>query len=163
MIALLSSATTIRPFNTFGPRQSARAVIPTIIMQALTSDRLRLGSLDPRRDLTYAADTAAAMIAAACTPEAVGRTIQLGTGTDVSIGEIVEMVGRLLGKALEVELDEQRVRPPNSEVGRLISSPALAEEILGWQPKVDLADGLQRTIRWVEQSPQLFRAAEYVR
>ena len=132
-------------------------------MQALKSDRLRLGSLDPRRDLTYVSDTAAAMVAAACTPQAVGRTIQLGTGRDVSIGDIVEMVGKLLGKSLEVELDEQRVRPPDSEVGRLISSPALAQEILGWRPVVDLAEGLQRTIGWVEQNSQLFRTSEYVR
>jgi NAD dependent epimerase/dehydratase len=156
-------ATTIRPFNTFGPRQSARAVIPTIIMQALRGDRLQLGSLDPRRDLTYASDTAAAMIAAASTPAAVGRTIQLGTGQDVSIGDIVELVGALLGKSLEVELDEQRVRPPNSEVGRLISNPALAKELLGWKAEVSLSEGLSRSIDWVREHPDLFRASEYVR
>jgi dTDP-glucose 4,6-dehydratase len=156
-------ATIIRPFNTYGPRQSARAVIPTIISQALGSDRLRLGSLHPRRDLTYASDTAAAFVAAAGSPAAIGRTIQLGTGHDVSIGEIVEMVGELLGKSLEVELDSERVRPPASEVERLISNPALARETLGWQPTVDLADGLRRTIAWVEASPHLYRADEYVR
>jgi dTDP-glucose 4,6-dehydratase len=156
-------ATIIRPFNTYGPRQSARAVIPTIISQALTSDRLRLGSLHPRRDLTYASDTAAAFVAAVGSPAAVGRTIQLGTGHDVSIGDVVEMVGELLGKTLEVELDSQRVRPAASEVERLISSPALARETLGWQPTVDLAEGLRRTIAWVEARPHLYRADEYVR
>lgn len=156
-------ATIIRPFNTYGTRQSARAVIPTIIAQALSSDRLRLGSLHPRRDLTYASDTAAAFVAAASSEKAIGRTIQLGTGHDVSIGEIVDMVGELLGKTLEVELDSERVRPPASEVQRLISNPALARETLGWQPTVDLADGLRRTIAWVEASPHLYRASEYVR
>jgi dTDP-glucose 4,6-dehydratase len=156
-------ATIIRPFNTYGARQSARAVIPTIVVQALSSDRLRLGSLHPRRDLTYASDTAAAFVAAACSEKAVGRTIQLGTGHDVSVGEIVDMVGELLGKTLEVELDSERVRPPASEVQRLISNPALARETLGWEPTVDLADGLRRTIAWVEASPHLYRGSEYVR
>ena len=105
-------ATIIRPFNTYGPRQSARAVIPTIISQAVASDHLRLGSLHPRRDLTFASDTAAAFVLAASCDEAIGRTIQLGTGHDVSVGDIVDMVGELLGKTLEVELDSQRVRPP---------------------------------------------------
>ncbi len=116
-------ATTIRPFNTYGPRQSARAVIPTIIAQALAGDHLKLGSLHPRRDLTFAADTAAALLAAAATPDAVGRVIQLGTGDDVTIGEVVERVAALLGKELEVELDDARVRPPGSEVERLIFEP----------------------------------------
>lgn len=156
-------ATIIRPFNTYGPRQSARAVVPTIICQALVSDRLRLGSLHPRRDLTFASDTAAALLAAAGEPAAVGRTIQLGTGHDVTIGEIVEMVGELLGKQLEVELDDRRVRPAASEVERLISTPALAFELLGWRPEVDLDEGLRRTIQWIEAHPELFRDSEYVR
>jgi dTDP-glucose 4,6-dehydratase len=156
-------ATTIRPFNTYGPRQSARAVIPTIIAQALAGDHLRLGSLHPRRDLTYAADTAAALVAAAAEPAAVGRTIQLGTGHDVTIGEVVDRVAALLGKELEVELDDTRVRPAASEVERLISSPALALDVLGWSPKTDLDAGLRRTIAWMEQRTHLFRADEYVR
>jgi NAD dependent epimerase/dehydratase len=156
-------ATTIRPYNTYGPRQSARAVIPTIIAQALAGDKLRLGSLHPRRDLTYAADTAAAIIAAAAEPAAVGRVIQLGTGHDVTIGEVVDRVAALLGKELVVELDDDRVRPAASEVERLISSPALALELLGWSPQIDLDDGLGRTIRWMEDRPELFRADEYVR
>jgi dTDP-glucose 4,6-dehydratase len=156
-------ATTIRPFNTYGPRQSARAVIPTIIAQALAGDRLRLGSLHPRRDLTYAADTAAALVAAAGEPAAVGRTIQLGTGHDVTIGEVVDRVAALLGKEFAVELDDTRVRPAASEVERLISSPALALEVLGWSPKIGLDEGLRRTIAWMEQRIDLFRADEYVR
>lgn len=156
-------ATIVRPFNTYGPRQSARAVIPTIIAQALASDRLKLGSLHPRRDLTFVTDTAAALLAGATEPAAVGRTIQLGTGHDLTIGEVVEKVEELLGKSLEVELDDQRVRPAASEVERLISSPQLALEVLGWRPQVDLDAGLRRTIEWIEAHPTLIRESEYVR
>jgi dTDP-glucose 4,6-dehydratase len=156
-------ATVLRPFNTYGPHQSARAVIPTIITQALAGGVVRLGSLDPRRDMTFVTDTAAGFIAAAESDAALGRTVQLGTGTDHSIGEIVETVGELLGRELEVELDEQRVRPPDSEVMRLISSPALAEELMDWTPTVDLRTGLERTIRWIEANLHRYRVGDYVR
>ena len=156
-------ATVLRPFNTYGPHQSARAVIPTIITQALAGGVVRLGSLDPRRDMTFVTDTAAGFIAAAESGAALGRTVQLGTGTDHSIGEIVTTVGELLGRELEVELDEQRVRPPDSEVMRLISSPALANELMGWRPTVDLREGLERTMRWIEANLHRYRVGDYVR
>ena len=153
----------LRPFNTYGPRQSARAVIPTIISQALAGPQLRLGSTDPRRDLTFAEDTAAGFVAAATAPEAaVGRTVQLGTGESVSVGEIVELVGELLGVALEVETDAARVRPEASEVRVLISDPSRARELLGWEPSVPLRDGLERTLRWIEANQARFRTGEYV-
>ncbi|MGH2857772.1 MAG: SDR family NAD(P)-dependent oxidoreductase [Solirubrobacteraceae bacterium] len=152
----------VRPFNTYGPRQSARAIIPTIISQALTTDTPRLGSLDPRRDLTFVADTAAAMVAAATAPEAVGRTIQLGTGDAVSIGQIVELVGELMGRELRPVLDEARVRPEHSEVQLLLSEPAQARAVLGWAPSVELRDGLERTIEWIRLNAGRFRADEYV-
>lgn len=155
-------ATVIRPFNTYGPHQSARAIIPTIISQALASDRLRLGSLDPRRDLTFVTDTVAAMIAAATTPATIGRTIQLGTGIDVSVGDIVELVADLLGKKLHVEQDEQRVRPPKSEVGRLISDPSLARELMGWSAEVALREGLAATIDYVAANTSRYRIDQYV-
>lgn len=142
-------ATTVRPFNTYGPHQSTRAVIPTIITQALVGDTLKLGSLDPRRDLTFVSDTVEGFIAAASTPGLEGVTMQLGTGFDVSIGDLVAMVGEVLGRELTVELDEQRVRPALSEVERLISSPERARELTGWEPKVDLREGLSRTIDWL--------------
>jgi NAD dependent epimerase/dehydratase len=113
----------LRPFNTYGPRQSARAIIPTIISQALAGSTLRLGSLHPRRDLTYVEDTAAAFVAAATSEGAVGRTIQLGTNHDVSVGDLVDMVAEVLGRELTVETDPARVRPDKSEVERLISGP----------------------------------------
>jgi len=155
--------TVLRPFNTYGPMQSARAVIPTIVAQALAGGSLRLGSLHPRRDLTFVADTAAGFIAAATAPGAVGRTVQLGTGEDHSVGEVVEAVGELLGRELEVEVEGQRVRPEKSEVQRLTSSPALARELLGWEPRIDLREGLSRTIEWIEAHRERYRVDEYVR
>jgi NAD dependent epimerase/dehydratase len=152
----------LRPFNTYGPRQSARAIIPTIISQALAGDTLRLGSLHPRRDLTFVRDTAAGMLAAATAPDAVGQTIQLGTGHAVSIGEIVTLVGELMGKELDPVLDEARVRPAQSEVQLLLSEPARARSVLGWEPQVTLRDGLERTIEWIALNVGRYRADEYV-
>jgi dTDP-glucose 4,6-dehydratase len=154
--------TVLRPFNTYGPHQSARAIVPTIISQALAGRTLQLGSLHPRRDLSYVEDTAAAFVAVAEAGEQViGRTLQLGTGTDVSIGELVDLVGEVLGKELTVELDPTRVRPPKSEVVRLISSPSLAAELAGWTPSVSLRDGVVRTAEWIERHVDRFRADEY--
>ena len=153
--------TIVRPFNTYGPFQSARAIVPTIISQALAGGPLHLGSLEPRRDLTFVRDTAAGFIAAARADAAVGRTVQLGTGHDVSIGELVDVVGEVIGRTLTVEHDEQRVRPPGSEVMRLISSPALAGELIGWQPTVTLRDGLVRTAEWIEGNLGRFRVGQY--
>ncbi len=155
-------AVVLRPFNTYGPHQSARAVIPTIISQALAGDELRLGSLDPRRDLTFVTDTVDGFVRAATSDAAIGRTVQLGTNHDVSVGDIVTTVGELLGKELRVTQDPARVRPENSEVMRLISSPALAQELLGWEPTVPLDEGLRRTIEWIEKSRGRFRTEQYV-
>ena len=154
--------TIVRPFNTYGPRQSARAVIPTIMSQALAGGTLRLGSLTPRRDLTFVEDTVAGMLAAADSDAAIGRTFQLGTGFDVAIGDIVELVGEIVGRRLEVELDAARVRPAASEVERLISDPSLAQELTGWSAEVDLRDGLARTLHWIASNTQRYRANDYV-
>lgn len=156
-------ATVLRPFNTFGPHQSARAVIPTIITQALAGGPLQLGALHPRRDMTYVSDTVAGFIAAAQADAAVGETIQLGTGHDVAISDIVDMVGEVIGRPLDVELDEQRVRPPASEVQRLISSPSRATELTGWEPQVDLRGGLERTMTWIEANLDRYRVGHYAR
>jgi NAD dependent epimerase/dehydratase len=154
--------TIVRPFNTYGPHQSARAILPTIITQALAGPTLRLGSLHPRRDMTFVEDTVAGLVAAAEADERiVGRTVQLGTGVDVSVGEMVQVVGELVGKELAVETDPARVRPPNSEVERLISDPALAAELTGWRPRVELRDGIARTIEWIEREAARFRVGEY--
>lgn len=151
----------LRPFNTFGPRQSARAIIPTIISQALAGSRLRLGSLDPRRDLTYVKDTAAGFAAIAACDAAIGQVVNIGRGSDVSIGDLVRLIGERLGKTLEVETDSQRVRPPASEVGQLLAGTKRAEGLWGWRPEYSLERGLDETIAWIAANSGLFRPHEY--
>jgi NAD dependent epimerase/dehydratase len=155
-------AVVLRPFNTFGPRQSARAVVPTIITQLLQGPRVKLGSVDPRRDLTFVHDTVAGFLAAAVADAAVGRTVQLGTGEAPSIGEIVELVGELVGVEPEVVTDAARVRPAKSEVGLLLSHPGLAAELLGWRPGTTLREGLAQTIEWISSHQHSYRTGEYV-
>ncbi len=151
----------LRPFNTFGPRQSARAIIPTIISQALTRPVVRLGSLDPRRDLTYVKDTAAGFLAIAGSDAAIGRVVNIGRGDDLTIGELVERIGQRLGCSLVVETDETRVRPPASEVGRLLAATSLAQELFGWRPTYSLDRALDETIAWVRDNLGLFRVDQY--
>jgi NAD dependent epimerase/dehydratase len=151
----------LRPFNTFGPRQSARAIIPTIISQALTRPVVRLGSLDPRRDLTYVKDTAAGFVAIAGSDAAIGRVVNIGRGDDLTIGELVERIAARIGKPIRVEADPDRVRPAASEVGRLLAGTALAREIMGWSPRYTLDQALDETIAWVRDNPGLFRPDVY--
>lgn len=152
---------TVRPFNTFGPRQSARAVIPTIITQALTGTHIQLGNLETRRDFTYVSDTVAGFLLAATAPGVVGREFNLGTGEDVSIGELADKVIELVGRPVTIETDAGRLRPEKSEVMRLLSDNGLARECLGWQPAHDLAGGLAETIRWIEHNLDLYRVGRY--
>lgn len=151
----------LRPFNTFGPRQSARAIIPTIISQALTRPVVRLGSLDPRRDLTYVKDTAAGFLAIARSDAAIGRVVNIGRGDDLTIGELVERIASRIGKPIQVEADPDRVRPAASEVGRLLAGTALAREIMGWSPRYSLDEALDETIAWVRDNLGLFRPDVY--
>lgn len=151
----------VRPFNTYGPRQSARAVIPTILSQALTSPSLRLGSLEPVRDLLFVRDTAAGFLALAANGEATGQATQLATGIGASIGDIVERVRRLVGKELPVEQDTHRVRPPRSEVMCLIGSAERARAQTGWRPQTDLDRGLELTLDWVQHNLHRFDIETY--
>jgi dTDP-glucose 4,6-dehydratase len=151
----------LRPFNTFGPRQSARAIIPTIISQALARPVVRLGSLDPRRDLTYVKDTAAGFLAIAGSDAAIGRVVNIGRGDDLTIGELVERIGQRLGRPIRVETDASRVRPATSEVGRLLAGTALAQELFDWRPKYTLDQALDETIAWVRDNLGLFRVDQY--
>jgi dTDP-glucose 4,6-dehydratase len=153
--------TIVRPFNTYGPHQSARAIVPTIIAQALAGKVLRLGALQPRRDLTFVSDTVAGFVAASTTEAVVGRAVQLGTGRDVAVADIVGGVGELLGRKLSVTLDPSRLRPLDSEVERLVSDPRLARELMGWTPQVELMSGLARTIEWMQSHGGRYRAREY--
>jgi NAD dependent epimerase/dehydratase len=143
--------TTLRPFNTYGPRQSARAVIPTIITQALEGDQVKLGSLDPVRDLTYVSDTAAAFVAAAETDAAVGHTINAGSGKGISVGDLAARILQVMGKTHTVRIvsEAQRVRPDKSEVMQLICDHALAGSLLGWRPRISLDEGLARTVEYL--------------
>ncbi len=149
---------TVRPFNTFGPRQSARAVIPTIITQALAGEAIRLGSLTPTRDLNYVSNTVEGFVLAAQAPEAVGQTINLGSGREISIGDLAQLVARLLGQEIRLEPDAQRVRPEQSEVERLVADNRLARQLLGWEPAVSLEEGLLATIDWFRQHLTKHRA-----
>ncbi len=142
----------IRPFNTYGPRQSARAVIPTIISQALTKDVVSLGAIHTVRDYTFAADTARGLMLAAQHDAALGQTINLGTGQSVTIGDVAQKIIQLIGRSVTVAAnDNQRMRPDASEVMRLESDNRLARSVIEWQPQVSLEDGLQQTIAWVSK------------
>ena len=152
---------TLRPFNTYGPRQSARAVIPTIISQALTKDVVRLGNLDAKRDLTYISDTVDGFIKVGQKPGVEGATINLGSGNDVSIGELAETIFDLLGRSVEIQVDPTRLRPEKSEVMRLISDNSLAQSLLDWEPRVSLRKGLQRTIDWITNHLEMYRPDIY--
>jgi NAD dependent epimerase/dehydratase len=153
--------TIVRPFNTYGPRQSDRAIIPTIISQALARDEVVLGNVTPRRDFTYVADTADGFIAAAESTATIGEELNLGTGEDISVGELAQKIGDLLGRELGVTESEERVRPSTSEVDRLVSNNGRARELMGWEPAVSLDDGLRRTIDWVRAHPELYDPGSY--
>ena len=153
---------TVRPFNTFGPRQSARAVIPTIIAQCLTGESVRLGSLHPTRDLNYVADTVEGFVQAASVPEAIGQTINVGSGREISIGDLAALIARLTGRPIALESDAERVRPARSEVERLVAETSLARKVLDWEPRVSLEEGLQRTIDWMRQHLERYRPGVYV-
>ena len=152
---------TLRPFNTYGPRQSARAVIPTIITQALTQDEVHLGNLDARRDLTYVADTVDGFLRAAQTPGLEGETINLGSGTEITIADLAQEIITLIGKPVRLVTDESRLRPKKSEVERLLSNNTRARELLGWQPQTPLKQGLQHTIQWISQHIDLYDPENY--
>jgi UDP-glucose 4-epimerase len=153
----------LRPFNTYGPRQSARAVLPTILSQLLAGARVvRLGSLEPRRDLTFVGDTVEGFAAAAGGAWEPGETIHLGTGRACSVGELFQACCEAVGVEAEIEVDPARVRPSASEVQVLLSDPARAAERLGWEARVSLVDGLARTAAWIREHPGEFRAGEYL-
>ena len=151
----------VRPFNTYGPRQSARAVIPTIIGQALAADEVRLGSLTPVRDLVFVADTVAGFLAVADSPACVGRVVNLATGAGVTVRELADRILRLAGRRLPVVEARERVRPENSEVFRLIGSAAAAEELASWKARTSLDEGLARTLEWARGRPDLCRPGVY--
>jgi dTDP-glucose 4,6-dehydratase len=153
--------TIVRPFNAYGPRQSARAVIPTIISQALAGATLKLGTLETTRDFTFVEDTARGFAAVAASEDAVGQVVNLGSGTEVSIGDVVAKVAAIVGREFEVATDDQRLRPQKSEVSRLHSDSTKALKLAGWRAEVSLDEGLRRTTEWIRAHLHEYRTEEY--
>jgi NAD dependent epimerase/dehydratase len=153
---------TVRPFNTFGPRQTARAVIPTIVSQLLSgAQTLKLGALSPTRDFNYVTDTAAAFVALAICPEADGEVINVGTGKEWSIGATARMLMEITGRDVPILSDEARLRPPGSEVNRLIADAEKMRRLTGWRPAVTFRAGLSSTVDWVGNNLDRFRPQAY--
>jgi len=153
----------VRPFNTYGPRQSTRAVLPTILTQLLAgADELKLGSLEPRRDLTYVADTIDGFVRAG-TADALpaGEVVHLGTGEAVSVQELAERAMAVVGHRARLVRDPERVRPQESEVMALVSDPARAAQRLGWRPQTSLDEGLRRTAEWFRTRLDRYRVGVY--
>ena len=152
---------TVRPFNTFGPRQSARAVIPAIITQALTQPAVRLGNLDTSRDFTYVQDTVEGFIKAIQAEGVEGGQFNLGTGSEIRVGDLAGLIVRKVGRPVEITLDPARLRPEGSEVLRLVSDNRLARQRLGWQPHTSLDYGLDQTIAWISQHIESYQPDVY--
>ena len=153
--------TTLRPFNTYGPRQSARAVIPTIITQALMRDEIRLGAVDPIRDFTYVSDTVEGFLRIADCPEAVGECVNVGSGEGIVIGDLADRIVSLIGRKIPIAFDAERVRPERSEVDRLIADATKAAALMDWKPKVSLEAGLTRTIDWISNARGRYKVDTY--
>lgn len=153
----------IRPFNTYGPRQSARAVIPTIITQVLTKEKIFLGSLRPTRDYTYIKDVVEGFIKVAESPKSVGEVINIGSNFEISIGDLAEKIISLTGKNVEIVTDSSRTRPPKSEVERLWCDNTKAKKLLGWSPTTSLDEGLKKATEWISDNINLYKPELYNR
>lgn len=154
-------AVTVRPFNTFGPRQSARAVIPTILTQAMTGREVRLGNLGPTRDFSYVSNTVDGFLLAASTSDVLGQTFNLGSGEEIEIGAIVPLIGDILGREIRPVWEEERVRPGPGEVRRLLADTQKARTLLGWRPEVGLREGLMKTAHWIGRHLDRYRPERY--
>ena len=153
---------TVRPFNTFGPRQSSRAFIPTVISQALTREKIVMGSLEPVRDMTFVKDTVQGLIKVGLSDNVVGQVVNLGMGNGQTIGEMAKAVLSILGKQnVPIEQDKRRVRPEKSEIMRLISENTKAREICGWNPNYNFEEGLAETIEWIKKNLHRYRPDDY--
>jgi len=154
--------TVVRPFNTYGPRQSARAVIPTIVSQLLAGRaKIRLGSVTPTRDLNFVSDTVNGFVTIGLAEAAAGEIVNLGSGKEISVGDLARKIARIIGRELEIEQDPARMRPEKSEVERLLADASKAYSLTGWKPEVTLEDGLRRTIEWIAERRGRYREGEY--
>jgi NAD dependent epimerase/dehydratase len=152
----------IRPFNTYGPRQSARAIIPTIIAQALTGTKIKLGATTPKRDLTYVDDTVNGFIKVADSKKAIGEVINISSNTEISIGDLAKKIINLIDKdKLQLKTDKKRIRPKASEVLRLKGDNRKAKRLLGWKPQVTIDEGLATTIKWISKNLELYKPSQY--
>lgn len=151
----------VRPFNTYGPRQSARAVVPAIMSQSLANEPIRLGNTTPTRDFNYVEDTVRGFMLNAASDTAVGRVINLGSGMEISIGDLAQMICSLTGAECRIIQEERRIRPSASEVDRLCADNRMADELLGWRPKVSLCEGLQRTLDWMRSNLDRYQVGMY--
>jgi dTDP-glucose 4,6-dehydratase len=151
----------IRPFNIYGPRQSARAVIPAIISQALKGDTIRIGSRHPTRDLTFVRDSVLGFIKFAQCRKTVGEVVNLGSGYEISIQKIIGIIARILDKRLKVVVDDKRRRPKTSEVERLFSNSQKAKELFNWKGETKLEDGLKETVLWMEKNIDRYKEEIY--
>ncbi|MGI9862426.1 NAD-dependent 4,6-dehydratase LegB [Moorella naiadis] len=154
--------TIVRPFNTYGPRQSARAVIPTIITQLLNGqEEIKLGNLTPTRDFNFVKDTVSGFITAGLSPHTVGEVVNIGSGREISIGDLVNLLEKLTGVKVKTRADAERYRPEASEVERLCCDNRKANQLAGWQPKVSLREGLAMTIEWFKNRLELYKTGQY--
>jgi NAD dependent epimerase/dehydratase len=153
--------TVVRPFNTYGPRQSDRAIIPTVISQALTQSEITVGNTTPTRDFTYVSDTVEGFLCLAASDATIGQEINLGTGTEVSIGDLVHRINAVVGRELPIRKKDERVRPESSEVQRLHSNNSKARELTGWQPRVSLDEGIRLTAKFVEERLEMYDPSAY--
>lgn len=150
-----------RPFNTYGPRQSARAIIPTIITQALSNKKVVIGSTKPTRDFNYVQDTVEGLIKIAEADNSTGEVINLGSGKEISIEQLAKKILSLIGKDVAIVQDKERFRPDNSEVMRLLADSTKAKNLLKWEPKVNLEQGLKNTISWISKNLELYKTELY--
>jgi len=152
---------TARPFNVYGPRQSARAIVPAIAVQCLAGGSVELGSLTPTRDLTYVDDTVDGFVRLATADGALGEVVNLGSGREIQVGALAETIAKLVDVGARISCDPDRLRPSDSEVARLCADAGKARALLGWQPRVELEEGLRRTIDWLDANGSAYDAGRY--
>ena len=152
----------VRPFNTYGPRQSTRAVIPTIATQLLSgASKIRLGALQPTRDFVFVGDTAESFVRIAEAENVLGSVINVGTEREISIGDLAKLLMKITGKTAEIETEADRLRPAKSEVERLLADASLLKKLIGWSPETSLEKGLEITVEWLRSNLARFRPGQY--
>lgn len=152
----------VRPFNTYGPRQSTRAIIATVLAQLFSgAEEIRIGSTSPTRDFNFVTDTARGFLAVAECDQALGQVVNIGSGREISIGDLVELLVKISGKDAKIVSDADRIRPTGSEVERLLCDNGRAQEWAGWKPEVGLEEGLRRTAEWMKDNPPAGKANKY--